>query len=100
MIIEPAKMSGEKTASTAIYARPCLLAAVDILPPSTGSATLKIYDNASAASGTIIFEASVVAGTAATSVNMSMARYAQYGLYASWTNTSGDSAFNVGFIAG
>lgn len=95
MIIEPCITSGEKSASAVICAAPALLVAIDLLPPSEGSATLKIYDNASAASGTIIFEATVASGGSSITTNLTMPRLAIKGLYASLTGTT---TYIVGFV--
>lgn len=52
--------SGEQTSSTVICNRPCRLTAVTVITDGTNDATLKLYDHASAASGTVILEMTVV----------------------------------------
>jgi len=72
--------------------------AIDLLPPNSGAATLVIYDNNTAnASGTILFEGACQAGTASSSVNMSMARYVTKGIYAVLTGTT---TYVVGYTVG
>ena len=88
MILEPATVSGEKSASAVIYAAPAALIGIDLLPPSSGIATLKIYDHPSAASGTIVAELVVAAGMNAQSVHLAVSRRALTGLYASLTGTT------------
>ncbi len=98
MILEPCTSSGEKTASAAISTHPGLLMAVDLIPPSVGTAVLKIYDNPSAASGTIIFECATTAGVASQSFSFNMARYAGTGIYASLVDAQGDASYVVGYV--
>lgn len=97
MILEPCTSSGLQVASAAISTHPGLLCAIDLMPPSTGSAVLKIYDNPTSAAGTILFECSIAAGVGSQSVNMSMARYVGKGIYASLTNASADATYVVGY---
>lgn len=94
MILEPSSVSGEKNASAVIYAAPAILQSIDLLPPATGVATLKIYDHPSTASGTIIAELVVAAGQNSASIHLATARRAVTGLYAS---LSGTTTFVVGF---
>lgn len=56
-----AKSSGEKTASAVISAGPCLLTGAMVITDSSNDATLVLYDNASAASGTVLGEFKVAA---------------------------------------
>lgn len=99
MILEPVTMSGNKTASVAIWARPGMLGVIDFSPPTTGVAILKIYDNASAASGAIIARIDLPAGTSGIN-NMQYLRQASAGLYAELSGTyTGTVNFNIGFIA-
>jgi hypothetical protein len=56
MITEPSTSSGELAAgTTVVYANPALLASL-ILNPGSATSSVKVYDNSSAASGTIIAE--------------------------------------------
>jgi hypothetical protein len=88
MIPEPCKSSGEKSASAVIFAAPALLTSIDILPPASGNAVLKIYDNPSAASGTLLWEGQVqTAGTSLT-VDLSIPVWAGTGIYASLSGTA------------
>jgi len=56
------KSSGLKTADAAIAAGKAILAGAHIITNGTADVTLTLYDNASAASGTVIFK-QVVTGT-------------------------------------
>ena len=99
MILEPCTMSGNKTASTAIWARPGILGVIDLGAPTTGVVTLKIYDNPTAASGTVLARIDLPAGV--TSVNnLQVGRQALTGLYAELSGTyTGTINFNIGFLA-
>lgn len=99
MIQSPVTMSGNKTASAVITARPGVLGVIDISPPSTGVTILKIYDNPTAASGTVIARVDIAAGTDSVN-NMGYLRQALTGMYAELSGTyTGTINFNVGFIA-
>ena len=54
MSMRPATSSGRKTADVAICARPCLLKSVILEGDGTNAATAILYDNKSAASGTVL----------------------------------------------
>lgn len=99
MLFEPYIMSGEKSASAVISDRPGLLMGIDFLPPSSGAAVLKIYDSATATTSgkTIIFEASIAAGTSTNSLSLPMARFVTQGIYAVLTDGSASALFNVGY---
>ncbi len=97
MILEPYTMSGEKSTSGVILNCSGLLMAVDLLPPDTGTAVLKIYDHPSAASGKIVFEAKIASGTSTTSLSLPMARYINNGIYAELTDSSNTARYNVGY---
>lgn len=67
----PATSSGRKTADAAIAARPCLLKSVILEGDGTNAATVILYDNASAASGTVLAKLLLSAvGTATDKVPM------------------------------
>ena len=88
MILEPCTSSGEKSGSAVILANPGYLCSIDILPPASGNASLKIYDNASAASGTILWEGQVQTGGNSLHMQFGQAVYAAKGIYASLTGTT------------
>lgn len=50
----PANSSGLKVADAVICVRPCKLKSIQLLADGTNAATVVLYDNASAASGTVI----------------------------------------------
>ena len=56
-----AKSSGEKTSDTAIMAGPGYITAVYVITDGSNNAKVILYDNASAASGTVMLEMTVVA---------------------------------------
>ena len=56
--------SGLLSASGTVSARPGTLCGVIIITSSTNNATVTLYDNATTNSGTVVFEAVLVAGTA------------------------------------
>lgn len=89
----PATSSGEKSISAAITSRPSMIHGFDILPPSIGLATLKIYDGTSA-SGTIIAEITVAAGQNAISMSYVIPRLCNTALYAS---LSGTTTYVIGY---
>lgn len=96
MILEPSTSSGAQTADGVIYAAPAILQSIDLMPPASGVATLKIYDHPSAASGTLLATLEVAAGANSQSIHMTTARRALRGLYADLTGTT---TFVVGFSA-
>lgn len=99
MFLEPFTMSGNKTASTAIWARPGILGTLDLSPPATGVVTLKIYDNPTAASGTLLARVDLPAGVNSVT-NIQLRRQAATGLYAELSGTyTGTINFNIGFAA-
>lgn len=99
MGLHPVTMSGNKTANAAIWARPGILRSVDLSPPTTGVVVLKIYDNPSAASGTILARFDLPSGVASISLP-ELDRSAATGLYAELSGTyTGTVNFNVGYYA-
>lgn len=89
----PYNMTGEQNATGNVVAFPCILRSVDLLPPASGTATLKIYDSSTTGTALCIFEASVVS-TADSAVCVPMERIASSGLYCVLTGTT---VFNVGY---
>lgn len=55
----PVVSSGLKSSDSAIADGPCRLRAATILTDGSNDATLTVYDNASAASGTVVMKAKV-----------------------------------------
>lgn len=97
--IGPATSSGEKSASTVIYTRPCYLHGFEVVPPNIGYSVLKVYDssNTSTAGKTIIAEATVAAGQNSIYLSFMTPRVANNGVYAELTNTSGSTTFVLAF---
>ena len=82
------RSSGLKTADAVIHADKAILAGVHIITDGTNDATLVLYDNASAASGTEVFK-QVVTGTN-DAIPYSMPDggiYCKNGIYADVTGT-------------
>ena len=87
---------GQQTTSKVISAAPVLLDGVLIITDGTNAATLTLYDNNSAASGTVVFKA-VVAG----SVNSAYFPFpnplrTNAGLYAAVSGTGASYVLYVG----
>lgn len=98
MIYEPLKMSGNKTTSAVIASRPSVLGAIDISPPDTGITILKIYDNPSSASGSIVARIDIAAGTDSVN-NIGYLRQSFTGLYAELSGTyTGTINYNIGYL--
>jgi hypothetical protein len=96
--MQPAnRSSGLKTADGVIQAKPTILAGVHINTDGTNNALVVLYDNASAASGTVVFQQTVTG--ADESIPFSMPDggvYCKNGLYADIT-TVGTMSFVVYF---
>ncbi len=96
MIQEPTLSSGRKTADTAIYARNCALYSVLLIADGTNAASLVLYDNATAASGTKLLEMSIAATGTYQQFEISQGIQALNGIYADVTGTG--AAFYVHFL--
>lgn len=59
--MEPCNSSGLKSADAVIYSKPCIYYGAKLLSDSANDATLIIYDNASAASGTVVDKVQLLA---------------------------------------
>jgi hypothetical protein len=75
----PATSSGRKTADAAISARPALLKGVTLEGDGTNACSVIIYDNASAASGTVLAKVLLPASG---------------DMYVSWSESDGVEAIN------
>ncbi len=97
MILEPCTSSDEQSSSKLVSVRPSTLCGIDLLPPASGTAKLKIYDNnvASTSGATVLFECSVDTGEASSSFNASIARLAKKGIYAVLTGTT---TYVIGYV--
>jgi len=84
---QAAESSGELTADGAIFAAPCQLAGVNILTDGSNNATVILYDNASAASGTKVYEGEVVAANLYGGRNFIFPIRCHNGLYLDITGT-------------
>ena len=82
-----ATSSGEKTSSAAILAMPGALQTVVVTADGTNQATVILYDNASAASGTILARVIVDAGLVFESLHLTIPVVALNGIYASISGT-------------
>jgi hypothetical protein len=84
----PAQSSGLRSADAAISALPAYLKGLIVLTDGTNDATVVIYDNASAASGTAL--AKLIVPGASLSASLHLPQYgiiANAGLYADVTGT-------------
>ena len=82
-----ATSSGEQTADSAIYAKPCAIAGVTIITSGSSDAKLILYDNASAASGTVRYERTVISTNHGNHDNFSFPAECFNGVYADITGT-------------
>ncbi len=87
MILEPCTSSGLKSSSTAICAAPGLLVGITLIQ-AAAAATLIIYDNASAASGTVLAQLNTTINTDSKTITFDMPVFASQGIYAAVTGTS------------
>lgn len=102
MNMRPATNSGRKTADAAIAARPCALKGLLLEGDGTNAASIILYDNASAASGTVICKLFLPAPTTAIDV-VPKSAFLPFpdgvecinGIYADVTGTN--AAYNVYF---
>jgi hypothetical protein len=62
-VSEPSSCSGLKTADAVIYSKQATLTGIQ-LTPAAADATLTIYDNPSAASGTVLWKGKLLASSA------------------------------------
>lgn len=85
-----ATSSGLLTADTAVYDKPALITSVIVIGDGTNAATLVVYDNASAASGTALAKIVVDAGLTYEKVVFSTPVVANQGLYADVTGTGAE----------
>lgn len=92
----PVTTSDEQSASATIYAAPSHFHSFEILPPSTGYATLKIYDseNSSLTGKKILAEASVSFGMNSIYLALPIPRVCNRGIRAELTGTT---TYTVGF---
>ena len=91
------KSSGVKTADGVITSASCILTAVTILDDGTNSATLILYDHASAASGNVVFKMKAGGGDNSTIRDIGTPINCALGLYADVT-TSGTVEFLVEYV--
>lgn len=88
MPFNPATSSGRKTADAAIAARPCLLKSAILEGDGTNACTVILYDNASAASGTVLAKLLLQAsGPMYVDFNSNDGILASNGIYADVTGT-------------
>lgn len=91
MNLEPATSSGLLSADTAVSAAPCRLLGLQVLADGTNAATVIIYDNASAASGTVLVKVIVDATLTSQDARIPLAGIvANKGLYADVTGTGAE----------
>lgn len=82
--------SGLITADGAVYALPCKLWGLS-LSPAAAASSIVVYDNASAASGTVLAKLSVAANTQTVNITFNQGVQAQFGLYVDISGASADA---------
>lgn len=92
-----ASSSGEKSATAQITLTGGYLHGFELNPPSTGLATLKIYDSKSAGTTGLISTATTAAGLPSIYVEFPAPRTANSGIYAVLTGTT---TYVIGFSLG
>ncbi len=78
--------SGLLAASAVIYARPCAIHAVTVVD-AAAAVTLIVYDNASAASGTVVMQVNATVNATTNSVTFSHPIECNKGAYAAVTGS-------------
>jgi hypothetical protein len=86
----PSTTSGLKSADVAIMTKPGKIKSVILLADGTNAATLILYDNASAASGTVLVKIAVDAGLVYESFNSDHGIVCNNGIYADVTGTGAE----------
>lgn len=92
-----ASSSGEKSATAQITVIGSYLHGFELNPPSTGLATLKVYDSKAGAASSLIATATTAAGLPSIYVEFPAPRIANSGIYAVLTGTT---TYVVGFSLG
>lgn len=100
ILIGPATSSGEKTDDAVICARPGYLHGFELLPPSAGTVTLKIYDseNSTVSGKTVLAQAKVAAGQNSVYCAFLVPRVANRGIFAEVDVTT--SSYTVAYSLG
>ena len=94
----PSYSSGLKTADAVIRVDKAIATGVQIITDGTNDATLILYDNASAASGTEIFKIVVTGTDDALPINLpNNGMYCKNGIYADITVAAGTAGYIVFF---
>lgn len=96
----PSTSSGDLSISTQVYARPGLFYAAILKPPSTGVATLTVYDSPSSSTSgrTIIAYIEQYAGTSTEPLVLPIPVVVNFGLYCAFSGTG--SSFQIHFSPG
>ena len=85
--MEPSTSSGLKDADAVIHARPCRVMSIIAIADGTNAATIDLYDNASAASGTLLAKIIVDAGLVYEQFHIDGGITANNGVYLDLTGT-------------
>lgn len=93
---EVSRSSGLKSADAAISTGAGLLCAVQLITDGTNAATLVIYDNASAASGTVLYKGSITGASLSRTDVLTFPVKAVNGLYADITGTGANYIVHFG----
>ena len=84
---EGATSSGLQTGDAAIYARPSSVTSITLISDNTNACTVVLYDNASAATGTVLAKLSVKATDSMQFAHFDAPIIANNGIYADVTGT-------------
>ncbi len=101
-MIYPVNSSGRKTASSQICTLSGFLAGIDMISPSSGTATLTVYDsnNSDTTGKTILAEMEVDAGMPSCNHEYPSMVIANKGLYVVLTDTSGTATYIIRYALG
>lgn len=93
----PVNSSGVKTGSTQLSVLPSLVAGIDMISPSTGTATLTIYDseNSTTSGKTVLAEMEVDAGMPSCNHEYGNLIIANRGIYITLDDTSGTASYII-----
>lgn len=89
--------SGEKSATAQITATGSYLHGLELNPPASGLATLKIYDSNSAGTASLVATATTAAGLSSIYIEFPNPRSCNKGIY---TVLTGTTTYNIGFSLG
>ena len=96
LAFQGSQSSGEQTSSAAIYAGSAYITGVEVITDGTNDAKLILYDNATAASGTVVLEMTVAGANNFGGREPTFPPHCYNGIYGAITGT--DASFIVEYI--